>query len=138
MPGIQFTEEAKRFYPNGTFASQVIGLAQRQDGVISGLTGIEQQLNDQLAGENGNISYERDGYGFKLLNPNEEVSAAHDGDNVYLTIDQKIQTLLEDTLTQVDEKYNPKKVSAIVMNPKTGEIVAMSNRPSYDPNDRKM
>lgn len=135
LPGIQFTEEAKRFYPNGTFASQVIGLAQRQDGVISGLTGIEQQLNDQLAGENGNISYERDGYGFKLLNPNEEVSAAHDGDNVYLTIDQKIQTLLEDTLTQVDEKYNPKKVSAIVMNPKTGEIVAMSNRPSYDPND---
>ncbi|WP_102706895.1 penicillin-binding transpeptidase domain-containing protein [Terribacillus saccharophilus] len=135
LPGIQFTEEAERFYPNGTFASQVIGLAQRQDGLITGLTGIEQQLNDQLAGKNGNISYERDGYGYKLLNPSEEVQAAQDGDNVYLTIDQKIQTLLEDTLTQVDEKWNPKKISAVVMNPKTGEIVAMSNRPSYDPND---
>ncbi|MFB1098430.1 penicillin-binding protein [Terribacillus sp. JSM ZJ617] len=135
LPGIQFTEEAERFYPNGTFASQVIGLAQRQDGVITGLTGIEQQLNDQLAGKNGNISYEQDGYGYKLLNPNEEVQAAQDGDNVYLTIDQKIQTLLEDTLTQVDDKWNPKKISAVVMNPKTGEIVAMSNRPSYDPND---
>ncbi|PAF22055.1 penicillin-binding protein [Terribacillus saccharophilus] len=135
LPGIQFTEEAKRFYPNGTFASQVIGLAQRKDGLITGMTGIEQQLNDQLAGKNGNISYERDGYGFKLLNPNEEVTAANDGDNVYLTIDQKIQTLLEDTLTQVDKKWNPKKISAVVMNPKTGEIVAMSNRPSYDPNN---
>lgn len=135
LPGIQFSEEAERFYPNGTFASQVIGLAQRQDGLITGLTGIEQQLNDQLAGKNGNISYERDGYGYKLLNPSEEVQAAQDGDNVYLTIDQKIQTLLEDTLTQVDDKWNPKKISAVVMNPKTGEIVAMSNRPSYDPND---
>ncbi|PAD39972.1 penicillin-binding transpeptidase domain-containing protein [Terribacillus sp. 7520-G] len=135
LPGIQFTEEAERFYPNGTFASQVIGLAQRKDGVITGMTGIEQQLNDQLSGKNGNISYERDGYGFKLLNPDEEVKAAQDGDNVYLTIDQKIQTLLEDTLTQVDDKWNPKKISAIVMNPKTGEIVAMSNRPSYDPNN---
>ncbi|MFP7494186.1 penicillin-binding transpeptidase domain-containing protein [Terribacillus saccharophilus] len=135
LPGVQFTEEAKRFYPNGTFASQVIGLAQRKDGVIAGMTGIEQQLNDQLAGKNGNIAYERDGYGFKLLNPSEEVTAADDGDNVYLTIDQKIQTLLEDTLSQVEGKWNPKKVSAIVMNPKTGEIVAMSNRPSYDPNN---
>ncbi|MEC0301418.1 penicillin-binding transpeptidase domain-containing protein [Terribacillus saccharophilus] len=135
LPGIQFTEEAERFYPNGTFASQIIGLAQRKDGVIMGMTGIEQQLNDQLAGKNGNISYERDGYGYKLLNPSEEVQAAEDGDNVYLTIDQKIQTLLEDTLTQVDEKWNPKKISAVVMNPKTGEIVAMSNRPSYDPNN---
>ncbi|PAD37236.1 penicillin-binding protein [Terribacillus saccharophilus] len=135
LPGIQFTEEAERFYPNGTFASQIIGLAQRKDGVITGMTGIEQQLNDQLAGKNGNISYERDGYGYKLLNPSEEVQAAQDGDNVYLTIDQKIQTLLEDTLTQVDDKWNPKKISAVVMNPKTGEIVAMSNRPSYDPND---
>ncbi|MCM3225023.1 penicillin-binding transpeptidase domain-containing protein [Terribacillus saccharophilus] len=135
LPGIQFTEEAERFYPNGTFASQIIGLAQRKDGVITGMTGIEQQLNDQLAGKNGNISYERDGYGYKLLNPSEEVQAAQDGDNVYLTIDQKIQTLLEDTLTQVDEKWNPKKISAVVMNPKTGEIVAMSNRPSYDPNN---
>lgn len=135
LPGIQFTEEAERFYPNGTFASQIIGLAQRKDGVITGMTGIEQQLNDQLAGKNGNISYERDGYGYKLLNPSEEVQAAQDGDNVYLTIDQKIQTLLEDTLTQVDEKWNPKKISAVVMDPKTGEIVAMSNRPSYDPNN---
>lgn len=135
LPGIQFTEEAERFYPNGTFASQIIGLAQRKDGVITGMTGIEQQLNNQLAGKNGNISYERDGYGYKLLNPSEEVQAAQDGDNVYLTIDQKIQTLLEDTLTQVDEKWNPKKISAVVMNPKTGEIVAMSNRPSYDPNN---
>ncbi|MFS0562649.1 penicillin-binding transpeptidase domain-containing protein [Terribacillus sp. 179-K 1B1 HS] len=135
LPGIQFTEEAERFYPNGTFASQIIGLAQRKDGVITGLTGIEQQLNDQLSGKNGNISYERDGYGYKLLNPSEEVQAAHDGDNVYLTIDQKVQTLLEDTLTQVEKKWNPKKISAVVMNPKTGEIVAMSNRPSYDPNN---
>src|SRR5699024_828642 len=57
------------------------------------------------------------------------------GKEIYLTIDQKIQTLLEDVLSQVDDKYNPKRITATMMNAKTGEILAMSSRPSYNPNE---
>ena len=57
------------------------------------------------------------------------------GHDIYLTIDQKIQTLLEDVLSQVDEQYKPERITAVVMHAKTGEILAMSNRPSYNPNN---
>ena len=143
LPGINFDKESMRYYPNGTFASHIIGFAKEKeeeiDGVIkrkiTGITGMEEEMNDLLSGENGHISYQRDKYNKKLLNPKEIVKQPKDGDDVYLTIDQKIQTLLEDTLSQVEDEFNPERLTAIVMNPKTGEIIAMSNRPSYNPND---
>ncbi|WP_416143260.1 penicillin-binding protein [Paraliobacillus zengyii] len=136
LPGINFDEEAKRYYPNGTFASQIIGLAQKNDdSIITGITGIEAQLDDYLQGTNGSISYKRDKYNTKLLDPDEIIQEEEDGDNVYLTIDQKIQTFLEDAMSQVVEDYNPARITATVIDPKTGEILAMSNRPSYNPND---
>lgn len=143
IPGINFQEEAIRYYPNGMFASHIIGFAREatveRDGVemneITGVTGIEQIMNDLLGGKQGHISYQRDRYNTKLLDPNELIQMPEDGDDVYLTIDQKIQTLLEDVLSQVQKEYNPEKMNAIVMNPKTGEVLAMSSRPSYDPND---
>lgn len=134
LPGINFEQESIRYYPNGTFASHVIGLAQKHEGKIVGKTGIEKQMNKVLSGESGYISYERDKYGAKLLNPDEVVKKAEDGDDIYLTLDQKIQTLLEDAMSQVAEEYNPKRMTAIIMDPKTGEVLAMSNRPSYNPN----
>ncbi|WP_330948429.1 penicillin-binding protein [Virgibacillus sp. MG-45] len=143
LPGINFTEEAIRYYPNGKFASHIIGFAQESEkktdtGVeqnITGVTGIEKEMNDLLAGKDGYISFERDRFNKKLLDPNEKIKKPHDGDDIYLTIDQKIQTLLEDVMSQVEDKYEPERLTAIVMNPKTGEILAMSNRPSYDPNN---
>ncbi|CQR47796.1 Penicillin-binding protein 2B [Paraliobacillus sp. PM-2] len=136
LPGIEFYKEAKRYYPNGTFASQVIGLAQRNDeGTIAGLTGIEAQLDDKLQGTDGSISFKRDKYNTKLLQPEEIIKEAKDGNNVYLTIDQKIQTFLEDALSQVVKDYKPKRITATIVDPKTGEVLAMSNRPSYNPND---
>ncbi|ASN05855.1 penicillin-binding transpeptidase domain-containing protein [Virgibacillus necropolis] len=135
LPGIQFDKQSIRYYPNGMFASHIIGFAQKEKGKITGVTGMERQMNDILSGDDGHISYQRDKFGTKLLDPNEVIEKPEDGDNVYLTINQKIQTLLEDTLTQVNEEYNPERITAIVMDPKTGEIVAMSNRPSYNPNN---
>lgn len=137
LSGINFVEEPIRYYPNGMFASQIIGFAQKNDGVISGVTGIENEMNDLLSGDDGSISYERDQYNTKLLNPNEVVKEPEDGGDVYLTIDQKIQTLLEDTMTQMNNEYSPERMTAIVMDPKTGEVLAMSNRPSYNPNNLK-
>src|SRR5690606_3092128 len=90
---------------------------------------------DLLKDTDGYISYHRDIYNKKLLDPNEEIQLPDNGDDVYLTIDQKIQPFVDDVMPQVDEKYKPERMTAIVMNPKTGEILAMSNRPSYNPNN---
>lgn len=143
IPGIYFEEEPLRYYPNGMFASHIIGFAREIEeetdhGVefnITGVTGMESVMNDILSGTDGSVSYQRDRYNKKLLDPNEVVQAPENGDDVYLTLDQKIQTLLDDVLSQVDEQYNPAKINAIVMDPKTGRIMAMSSRPSYNPND---
>lgn len=135
LPGIKFMEESKRYYPNGLFASRIIGLAQKKDDLIQGITGIERQFNDKLLGENGSISYKRDKFNIKLLEADEILKEAKDGNDVYLTIDQKIQTLLEDSMSQVMEEYDPERITAVVMDPETGEVLAMSNRPSYNPND---
>ncbi|WP_407058251.1 hypothetical protein [Tigheibacillus jepli] len=67
---------------------------------------MEKQMDKLLHGKKGHISYERDNYNSKLLNPNEIITKPKDGDDVYLTIDQKIQTLLEDVMTQVEKNMN--------------------------------
>src|SRR5690625_6872538 len=59
------------------------------------------------------------------------------GNDIYLTIDHKVQTLLEEVMNEVVEDYEPERISAIIMNAKTGEIIAMSNRPSYNQNQPK-
>ncbi|SEN63541.1 penicillin-binding protein 2B [Amphibacillus marinus] len=135
LPGINFIEQAKRYYPNGIFASQVIGLAQaNDDSQIAGITGIEAQLDNVLSGTDGSISFQRDKYNTRLLDAKEVITEKHDGYNINLTLDQKVQTILEDAMSYVDEQYSPERVTATVIDPKTGEILAMSNRPSYDPN----
>ncbi|KNE20080.1 penicillin-binding protein [Virgibacillus pantothenticus] len=145
LPGIHFKEETVRAYPNGTFASQIIGFAKEMEiegkeenattQQLKGVTGIEKEMDKHLRGKDGYIAFQRDKYNKKLLDPKEVVKKNEDGGNIYLTIDQKIQTLLEDTLTQVEKKYEPERISAVVMNPKTGEVIAMGNRPSYNPNN---
>ncbi|SET85523.1 penicillin-binding protein 2B [Salinibacillus kushneri] len=137
LPGIYFQENQKRYYPNDKFASHVIGFTQKEEQEkLKGAMGIEKSMNDQLMGEDGHISYEQDQYANKLLDPNEVLTQPKDGSNVYLTLDQKIQTFLEDAMSDINEQYKPKQMMAIVMNPKTGEVLAMSNRPTFNPNTR--
>ncbi len=141
IPGIYFIEDAIRYYPNGVFASHILGFARPSEdsegGKIKGEVGMEKVKNDLLKGEDGHISFHRDKFNKKLLNSNEVINEPEDGNDIYLTIDQKVQTLLEDVLTDVEKTYEPKRITATIMNPKTGEIVAMSNRPSYNPNQPK-
>ncbi|WP_175615357.1 penicillin-binding protein [Piscibacillus halophilus] len=142
LTGIYFEQDTERYYPNGAFASHVIGFTEdrlNEDKTkyeTVGAYGIEQMYDEHLGGKDGFIRSQRDKYGFKLLNADEHVQSPEHGHDVFLTIDQKIQTFLEDTMTTVQEEYNPKRMVAIVMNPKTGEVLAMSNRPSFDPNTR--
>ncbi|MCM3029084.1 MULTISPECIES: penicillin-binding transpeptidase domain-containing protein [unclassified Niallia] len=139
LPGVLIVEGKKRFYPNGTFASHVIGYVEEKEDeatgkyTATGKLGIEESLNNLLTGKDGYLNYKRDIWGYILPDSEEDITPAQNGDDVYLTLDKKIQSFLEDTMSKVQEKYNPKKMIAIVANPKTGEILAMSQRPSFDP-----
>ncbi|WP_027408231.1 penicillin-binding protein [Anoxybacteroides tepidamans] len=141
LPGIGFIRDTKRFYPNGTFASYVIGYAQKKgengDKTV-GMMGLEKSLNRYLREKDGYVLFEGDKEGFRLPETKERIVPPDNGDEVYLTIDQKIQTFLEDAMNQAEKKYQPKKIIAIVANPKTGEILAMGTRPSFDPNQRNI
>lgn len=137
LPGINFMEDSLRYYSNGTFASHLIGFTRMGEETekLSGIVGVESEYDELLKGEDGYIKYERDRYDIKLLSSDEMVKDPEDGHDIHLTINHKIQVLLEDVLSEVEEQFSPEKMSVTVMNGKTGEILAMSNRPSFDPNE---
>lgn len=139
LPGITFERTNKRFYPNGVFASHLIGYVEKEEKTSNmvGKFGIERYLNEDLQETDGKLVFESDSWGILLPNSKENVTPPVNGKNVTLTIDKKIQTVLEDSLNKVDEKYKPKQIIAIISNPKTGEIVAMSQRPSFNPTTKE-
>ncbi|ASB89727.1 penicillin-binding protein [Bacillus sonorensis] len=138
LPGIAFIRDTKRYYPNGIFASNLIGYSQINEKTkeMQGMMGLEKTLNSYLKETDGYMSYDTDRTGWRLPNSGEKVKAPDNGDNVYLTIDQKIQAFLEDSMTTVQKEYQPKKIMAAVVDPKTGKVLAMGQRPSFDPNKR--
>lgn len=144
LPGIAFIRDSKRYYPNGVFASHVIGYAQKKINDKTkktetvGMMGIEKEYDKYLKEKDGYVSYESDTNGFLLPNGEEKIAPPDNGNNIYLTIDQKIQAFLEDAMSRVQKEYEPSEMIAIISNPKTGQILAMSNRPSFDPNKRNI
>ncbi|KKI93742.1 penicillin-binding protein [Bacillus sp. SA1-12] len=138
LPGITFIRDKQRFYPNGVFSSHLIGYAQTQEETKEtvGMMGLEKNLEKYLREEDGYVKFEKDNYNWKLPNSNDKIVAPKNGNDVYLTIDQKIQTFLEDAMNQVVDEFSPEKIIAVVADPKTGKILAMGQRPSFDPNTR--
>lgn len=138
LPGITFERTNKRFYPNGVFASHLIGYVEKDEKTnkMVGKFGIERYLNDDLKETDGKLTYDSDSWGILLPNSKEHVKKPINGKNVTLTIDKNVQTVLEDSMNKVEAKYKPKQMIAIVSNPKTGEILAMSQRPSFNPTTR--
>src|SRR5690606_20340513 len=119
IKGIVFTEESKRYYPNKNLASHILGFTG-VDG--EGQEGIELYYDKQLKGTPGKIITETDVHGRELpYNVDQYISPDH-GWNLVLTVDQTIQYFTEKAVTDAMAKYNAKKVYAIVMEPKTGEI----------------
>lgn len=132
LKGITFTEESRRYYPYGNLASQVIGFA----GIDSqGLYGLEVQYDKWLRGEPGYLQYPTDNKGQELANGTPSYIPPVTGYNVHLTIDQVIQHIVERELDNLMVMHNAEGASAIVMDPKTGAILAMANRPDFDPNN---
>jgi len=138
IKGIYFTEEPKRYYPNGNLASHILGFTMKysEPGIgLKGQEGIELYYDKYLTGIPGRIMMETDARGREAPTNVERLVPAVDGWNVILTIDQAIQYFVEKAVSDAMDNYRAKKVYAIVMDPKTGEILAMANRPDFDPNN---
>lgn len=137
LPGIGFRQSTKRDYPNGDFASHVLGIVRNDPTYKTpiGISGLEKSLNRELDKENGYITSLNDKFGLKLPDKNTKIVTPENGKNIKLTLDSKIQFALETAINKVQEKNNPQKIIGIVSDPKTGKILAMSSRPSSNPNE---
>lgn len=140
LNGIIFEEKKKRLYPNGVFASHSVGLALYPDAEegdpnekqLVGQMGLEKTFNDLLTGQNGERTYQKDSFGYLIPNLESEEVEPVDGDDLYVTLDHKLQVHLETILSKVQEENEPEAITATVMDPKTGEILASGQRPSFN------
>ena len=129
--GVYLVKESKRYYPYGELLSHVLGYVGIDN---QGLSGIELEYDEYLQGEDGAIKYFSDAKGNKL-NLSEIYLESTSGMNIYLTIDINIQLSLERELSNVESTLMPDNSLAIVMDPDTGEILAMASRPTFDSNN---
>lgn len=135
LPGIGFLEDSKRYYPNGDFASYIIGYAKKNDaGSIVGELGVESLYNDELSGVDGVLEYQQDRLGYKIPDTPENRVEAVDGHDVYLTIDSNIQRFLETAVDKAYEKDKSDWMIVAVMDAKTGQILGAASSPSFSPN----
>ena len=129
LRGIYFQKESKRFFPKGDLAAQVLGYVGT-DG--NGLSGLELQFDKELAGRAGKETVVKDPSGQVIDVQNEQPEIP--GKNVYLTLDHSIQANAEEVLRETVHKWSAKSASAIVLDPRTGAILAMATQPGYDAN----
>src|SRR5262245_58488405 len=130
LRGVAIQKESQRFYPNNSLAASVIGYVDSYD---NGLAGVEQKYDDLLSGKAGEIAFDRDASG-RPYNRNE--TPAISGAQVILTIDAVLQHKVEVLLDEAVRMTRAKGGGAIVMDPKTGEILALANVPTFNPNER--
>jgi cell division protein FtsI (penicillin-binding protein 3) len=131
LQGIHFQKEAKRFYPKRELAAQVLGYVGTDD---QGLSGLERQFNQQMQGKPGKLMISVDARKRWFASVEKEPEA---GNSVVLTIDQNIQYIAERELERGMEETHAIAGTVIVENPHTGEILALTNRPTFNPNVRK-
>ena len=131
LPGVYLLKESKRYYPYGELLAHTLGFVGIDN---QGLSGLELMYNDYLTGSYGAIKYFSDAKGNKL-ELSEIYEQPQDGIDIYLTIDYNIQVALERELNNAISKYNPDQALGIVMNPQTGEVLAIASRPTFDPSN---
>lgn len=134
ISGIEIAEDTKRDYLMGAFAAHTIGTVTDDN---TGLSGLELQYNTYLSGVAGRWINYADTSGNRLSYGKERYYQAEDGYSIVTTIDQVIQHYTEKAIEQVQKKTSSDRVMAIVMNPKTGEVLAMAQTPDFDLNIRR-
>lgn len=138
LPGIMFNEMPTRMYPNGVFASHLVGYAEYMEAGtaiesrLTGQMGLELSMDETLKGTNGRKSYQSSSTNVELSGTGQVEEEPTDGSDVYLTLDSRLQTYLETLMTEVYEKYQPTSMTAMLVEPETGEIVAASQRPTFN------
>src|ERR671937_267188 len=131
LPGVGVLATAVRSYPSGKVAAQVLGFVG-DDG--RGLAGVEQQYDALLRGHPGQVRLQRDPQGRAIPQVQQELERAVPGTDVVLTIDQDLQYVAEQSLARAVRQYHARAGSVLVMDPRTGEVLALANMPTFDPN----
>lgn len=144
ITGIEFLRRPSRLYNGGIFASQIVGIADltdkekdAQSPQLTGRLGIEKQFNKQLMGKNGYIERKANlgaSFGNRTI---ENRINAQDGNDIYLTLNTDYQKYLEKLISEVNSNYQPVAMNAVLMEAKTGRILAATQRPSFDTNTLK-
>lgn len=132
LRGVYLAENSNRYYPYGDLLTQILGFVSSDN---HGQTGIEAYFDDYLYGTNGYSFTQSDLQGSEIGGTLRYYVDSQKGNDITLTIDSKIQLILEQTLSQIMTEQKSKNATGIVMNAKTGEILAMSTKPSFDLNE---
>ncbi|WP_462409183.1 stage V sporulation protein D [Neobacillus sp. Marseille-QA0830] len=132
LDGVYIGEDSKRYYPFGSYLSHVLGFAGVDN---QGLMGLEKYYDKELNGERGSVKFYANAKGERMNDMADDYERPVNGLDLKLTIDSKIQTIVERELDIAQAKYNPDGIIAIAMNPNNGEILAMSSRPTFDPDN---
>lgn len=130
LDGVYIGESSKRHYPYGSYLSHVLGFAGVDN---QGLMGLELYYDKELSGKKGAVKFYADAKSRRMKNMADDYQPPVNGLDLKLTVDTKIQTIVERELDNAQAKYNADGIIAIAMNPNNGEILAMSSRPSFDP-----
>ncbi|MEG0680322.1 MAG: penicillin-binding transpeptidase domain-containing protein [Eubacterium sp.] len=130
--GVEIIEDKRRYYTNGNFASYVLGFTGQDH---RGLQGIESVYDEKLRGEDGVVYFQKDANGNQIPSQTHIVKQPKQGINLVTTIDSNIQILAEKNLTTAVQQWKAKSGTAIVMDTKTGEVVAMATKPDYNLNE---
>ncbi|MDR3156330.1 MAG: penicillin-binding protein [Lactobacillales bacterium] len=137
LEGLQFDEQPGRSYPNGDFASHLIGFIKRKEEGIEGAFGLEAAYEDILCGKSGRVAYEKDSDGNPMPGTEAIKKRAINGKDIYTTLDIHLQNYLETLMSELQKEQGPENMTATLMDAKTGEILAMSQRPSFNPETKK-
>lgn len=134
IAGLSLVEESRRNYPEGTTAASLIGFASYKNGEERGEYGIERQYDGYLKGERGFFEGDKDASGYWVAIGRRILNPPVDGDNVVLTIDTNVQFKIEMEIESLMKKWKAESASGFVLEPKTGRILALASRPTFDPN----
>ncbi|RYM07267.1 PASTA domain-containing protein [Sporolactobacillus sp. THM7-7] len=138
LPGLGFLETYKRYYPEQSSAAYTIGFTQSDTDTNfqKGVFGIEQSLNDYLTEKDGSVSFYRSLSGVPIPGETKNLKKASPGNDVYLTLNSTIQTVLDQSMQNAYKKYKPESMIGIVLDPKTGQVMGMSSKPDFNLNRR--
>ncbi len=134
LAGVSITEETKRAYPLGNFASQLLGSVTDDN---NGLSGLEQYYNKELKGSAGRWVQSKDAAGNSLFYGDEKFYEAEDGESLELTIDEVVQHYAEEAIAWTKKETKASRVRCIVMDPNNGEVLAMAATGGFDPNNAR-